>query len=194
MGEAPPPQKEYILVITPFEEPTEALDDIRRKHPNVEIKIIRQTFLLSGSWALNEIKVPDGISPNAMYQSMAYNYVDEYRKATILATSRVLPEPKQAPNLKFIHFFSAGTDHVTNTPIYKDSEVILTTSSGIHGPQIAEWVLMQLLAFNHHEKQLLAFQREHKWGKLNGMWSIRDYVGQRLGVLGYGSIGRQSKL
>lgn len=73
MGEAPPPQKEYILVITTFEAPTEVLDDIRRKHPNVEIKIIRQTFLLNGSRAVNEINVPDGISPNAMYQSMAHN-------------------------------------------------------------------------------------------------------------------------
>ena len=53
---------------------------------------------------------------------------------------------------------------------------------------------MQLLAFNHHEKQLLEFQRRHKWGGINDMRDIRDYVGQRLGVLGYGSIGRQSKL
>jgi phosphoglycerate dehydrogenase-like enzyme len=112
---------------------------------------------------------------------------------TVLVTLRYLPpDPKLVPNLKFVHFFSAGTDHVTNTPIYKDSDITLTTSSGIHGPQIAEWVILQLLAFNHHEKELLAFQREHKWGKQSGTGTMRDYVGQRLGVLGYGSIGRQS--
>lgn len=112
---------------------------------------------------------------------------------TVLVTLRYLPpDPKLVTNLKFVHFFSAGTDHVTNTPIYKDSDITLTTSSGIHGPQIAEWVILQLLAFNHHEKELLAFQREHKWGKQSGTGTMRDYVGQRLGVLGYGSIGRQS--
>lgn len=112
-----------------------------------------------------------------------------------MATSTTLPsDPKLIPNVKFIHFFSAGTDHVTDTPVYKDSNITLTTSSGIHGPQIAEWVVMQMLAFNHHQKEMLGFQREHKWGKVYGAWNVRDYIGQRLGVLGYGSIGRQSKL
>jgi phosphoglycerate dehydrogenase-like enzyme len=128
-----------------------------------------------------------------LYLAITHKHIEEWHRATILATATTLPrDPKLVPNLKFIHFFSAGTDHVTNTPIYKDSDIPLTTSSGIHGPQIAEWVVLQLLAFNHHEKELLTFQREHKWGKLNATWGIRDYVGQRLGVLGYGSIGRQS--
>lgn len=113
-----------------------------------------------------------------------------------MATATTLPQdPQLVPNLKFIHFLSAGTDIFTNTPIYKYSDITLTTSSGIHAPQIAEWVVMQLLAFNHREKELLALQRDHKWARLNSMWgsALSDYVGQRLGVLGYGSIGRQSQ-
>jgi hypothetical protein len=62
MGEAPWPQKEYILVVMPFQEPAEIIADIRRKHPNVELKIIRQTFLPDVSWGMNKINVPDGIS------------------------------------------------------------------------------------------------------------------------------------
>lgn len=102
------------------------------------------------------------------------------------------PDPKLVPNLKFVHFFSAGTDHVANTPIYKDTDIPLTTSSGIHGPPITEWVIMQLLAFSHRQKLLYDFQKAHKWGRVPETTNIRDYVGQRLGVLGYGSIGRQS--
>jgi len=100
--------------------------------------------------------------------------------------------PELVPNLKFIHFFSAGTNHVVNTPIYKNSNIPLTTSSGVHGPQIAEWVVMQILANAHHEKLLVKWQKEHKWGTHQEIGEIRDGVGQRLGVLGYGSIGRQS--
>jgi phosphoglycerate dehydrogenase-like enzyme len=94
--------------------------------------------------------------------------------------------------MKFIHFFSAGTNHIAHTPIYKDSEITLTTSSGVHGPQIAEWVVMQVLNNSHKEKLLLKWQQEHKWGSHDEIEFVRDSVGQRLGVLGYGSIGRQS--
>lgn len=119
---------------------------------------------------------------------------DPWQEATILCTLAALPsDPKIAPNLKFIHFFSAGTDHVTNTPIYKDTNIPLTTSSGIHGPQISEWVIMQILSYSHKEKKLIEWQKEHKWGSHRDIGWVRDSVGQRLGVLGYGSIGRQSE-
>jgi phosphoglycerate dehydrogenase-like enzyme len=119
--------------------------------------------------------------------------IETFKKATILCTLASLPsDPKLVPNLKFIHFFSAGIDHVRSTPIYKDTVIPLTTSSGIHGPQISEWVIMQMLSFAHKEKLLLELQKEHKWGKHSEFGQLKDYVGQRLGVLGYGSIGRQS--
>lgn len=95
------------------------------------------------------------------------------------------------PNLKFIHFCSAGTDHINKHPIYTSTSIPLTTSSGIHGPMISEWVVLQILANSHKQKMLLEWQREHKWGAHAAMGPLRDSVGMRLGVLGYGSIGRQ---
>ena len=119
---------------------------------------------------------------------------EEWKDVTILATlSSLPPDPKLVPHLNFIHFFSAGTNHVAETPIYKDTKIPLTTSSGVHGPQIAEWVVLQILALSHQEKLLLKLQKEHRWGGHAEIGPIRDGVGQRLGVLGYGSIGRQSK-
>lgn len=95
------------------------------------------------------------------------------------------------PNLKFIHFCSAGTDHINKHPIYTSTSIPLTTSSGIHGPMISEWVVLQILANSHRQKLLLEWQREHKWGTHAAMGALKDSVGMRLGVLGYGSIGRQ---
>ncbi|MCJ1316696.1 hypothetical protein MMC15_002017, partial [Xylographa vitiligo] len=93
-----------------------------------------------------------------------------------------------------IHFFSAGTNHVQTTPIYKDTTIALTTSSGIHGPQISEWVLLTSLVSSHAYHTLHSWQTQHLWGKqsqTSRLRTIRDNVGQRLAVLGYGSIGRQ---
>ncbi|MCJ1306572.1 hypothetical protein MMC25_000215, partial [Agyrium rufum] len=93
----------------------------------------------------------------------------------------------------FIHFLSAGTNHITSHPIYTSSKITLTTSSGIHGPMIAEWVIMTSLVSSHQYNALHTGQMNHKWLPKDDLFQKRhDNVGRRLGVLGYGSIGRQS--
>lgn len=70
----------------------------------------------------------------------------------------------------------------------------MTTSSGIHGPQMAEWVVLTALAHSHKYSLLHTWQQKHEWGNAvthPGLSQLRDKAGQRLGVLGYGSIGRQ---
>ncbi|KAH8598877.1 D-isomer-specific 2-hydroxyacid dehydrogenase-like protein [Bisporella sp. PMI_857] len=175
MGDATPP-KDYVLFILPWPEPTEILDNLRKKHPNAEISWLTIQYV-PGKLGVETISLPD----------------ETWKDVTILCTFASLPpDPKLAPNLNFIHFTSAGTNHVVNHPIYTDTNIILTTSSGVHGPQIAEWVVLQILSNSHKEKLMLQWQKEHKWGPHGEVGTIRDSVGQRLGVLGYGSIGRQA--
>jgi len=53
---------------------------------------------------------------------------------------------------------------------------------------------MTLLSAQHFFPQLHDLQKEHKWGSKELSMKLRDSqdsVGQRIGVLGYGSIGRQ---
>jgi lactate dehydrogenase-like 2-hydroxyacid dehydrogenase len=97
---------------------------------------------------------------------------------------------KAAPNLNFIQFFSAGTNHVAQHPIYTDSKIPLCSANGVHGPQIAEWVIMMDLVHSHKFPKLYDLQKEKTWNQKAGM-DIRDRVGKRVGILGYGSIGRQ---
>ena len=50
------------------------------------------------------------------------------------------------------------------------------------------------LVWSHKYNQLHELQKEHRWGKTgqdDDYHQVRDRVGLRLGVLGYGSIGRQ---
>ena len=101
--------------------------------------------------------------------------------------------PKLAPNLKLVHLISAGVDRLQETPIWKETDITITNSSGIHSPQIAEWVILQILSHAHKERILIDWQKKHHWGKHTDLGDIQDGVGQRLGVLGYGAIGRQSQ-
>jgi phosphoglycerate dehydrogenase-like enzyme len=77
------------------------------------------------------------------------------------------------------------------SPVFKETDIPFATVSGIHGPQITEWFIMSLLTFGHGYDQLYEQQKKQKWDPSTAR-NVQDLVGQRLGVLGYGSIGRQA--
>jgi hypothetical protein len=49
---------------------------------------------------------------------------------------------------------------------------------------------MMDLMHNHNYRELYELQKKHEWNQAAGMRAV-DAVGRRVGVLGYGSIGRQ---
>ncbi|RMD39221.1 hypothetical protein DV735_g5905, partial [Chaetothyriales sp. CBS 134920] len=183
------PDKEHLLIIAHLPQPDGVLTKLKEQFPYIEVTYVR-----------NELGKPrDDVDFKALFKT-----------ATILATFRTLPErAEDAPKyealidvlytgqLKFIHFFSAGVDGITSHPLYTDSHIPLTTSSGIHGPPIAEWVISQTLNLSRHLFTAHDWQVDHQWGGPSGsdgskiLFSISDWVGKRVGVAGYGSIGRQ---
>lgn len=94
-----------------------------------------------------------------------------------------------------IHVISAGTNHIANTAVVTSTEIPITTSSGIHGPTIAEWVIMTYLVASRKYDTLREWHEKHAWDDVAGgkalFHTVSDNVSKRLGVLGYGSIGRQ---
>ncbi|PYI29194.1 hypothetical protein BP00DRAFT_427777 [Aspergillus indologenus CBS 114.80] len=114
------------------------------------------------------------------------------RRATHIVTFSNLPHVEDVPNVKLIHFFSAGLDHIMTHPIVQTTKIPLTSSSGIHGPPIAEWVIMNWLVASRRFVHIHKSQERHHWGKY-GEWmsGVHDQVGRKVGILGYGSIGRQ---
>jgi phosphoglycerate dehydrogenase-like enzyme len=127
-------------------------------------------------------------------RTISYRWpIELTKRANVLATLSWLPATaSKAPKLELIQFFSAGTNHIAQHPIYTDSDIPLTTASGVHGPQIAEWVIMMDLVHSHNYIELYEQQKKKEWVQKTGM-KVRDSVGRRVGVLGYGSIGRQGK-
>jgi len=109
----------------------------------------------------------------------------------VLYTYRVDFLPEQAPNLKWIQLSSAGVDHLLGTPIMQ-SDIILTTSSGIHAVPIAEYVFGSMLAFARKFPLALSFQQRAEWPK--DRWTHllgKELRGSTIGIIGYGSIGRE---
>jgi len=129
---------------------------------------------------------------SSVHLQVSYIGVTELQeRATILATLAWLPASvSNVPNLKFIQCFSAGINHLAQHPVYKDSDIVFSTASGTHGPQIAEWVIMTNLIHTHNYLELYEAQKQKSWQQSMGM-DVQDRVGRRVGVLGYGSIGRQ---
>jgi phosphoglycerate dehydrogenase-like enzyme len=93
-----------------------------------------------------------------------------------------------AKRLKWIHRGAAGVeDLITSTLLGPD--VILTNSSGVHAPNIAEHVMACMLAFARRLPKLLKLQEEHAW---NGkrVIGIFELTGQTALLAGLGDIGQ----
>lgn len=119
---------------------------------------------------------------------------ERWEKTEVLYTWNVLPDPEKVPNLKWIQFGSAGVDRFLAFPLLHKDDLTVTTMSGVITSQIAEYILMALLAFGQKLPKLMRYQHDHRWPKQNEKWDSFLPVELRhskVGILGYGSIGRQ---
>jgi phosphoglycerate dehydrogenase-like enzyme len=115
-----------------------------------------------------------------------------WAQSEVLYTSGVLPELAQVPKLEWIQFHFAGVDAVAGASILQKPGLIATTLSGAHVPQMGEYVLMMLLALGHRLPKLVEHQLRSEWPK--DRWERflpTELRGSTVGIVGYGSIGRQ---
>jgi phosphoglycerate dehydrogenase-like enzyme len=96
-----------------------------------------------------------------------------------------------APELRWLQLHSAGANHLLDHPIMK-SDVAVTTVSGIHATPIAEYVFASILAYRWRVPMWTHCQREAQWP--SGRWGLYarpELRDSTLGIVGYGSIGRE---
>lgn len=108
-----------------------------------------------------------------------------------------------APRLRWLQLHSAGVNHILNHPIMQRDvavtrdvaiarDVAVTTVSGIHATPIAEYVFASILAFRWRVPSWTECQREARWPSNRwGLYARPELRDSTLGILGYGSIGRE---
>ncbi len=125
-------------------------------------------------------------SPNA-----ARVPAEMFAQMEVLYTFNALPQPEQAPRLRWVQLNSAGANHILEHPLFA-SDVTFTTASGLHAINIGEYVLASILAWSRHLPELLDFQRRGQWP--SNRWACcqpAELRGATIGIVGYGSIGRE---
>ena len=102
-----------------------------------------------------------------------------------------------APRLRWLQLHSAGINHILDHRIMRRDvdiarDVAITTVSGIHATPIAEYVFASILAHRWRVPMWTQCQREARWPSdrwnLYARPELRDST---LGIIGYGSIGRE---
>ena len=137
------------------------------------------------------------ISPRLKFTVKSANKPDEispdlWAHTEVLYTARALPTAELAPNLRWIQFHWAGIDHAIDEPILRKPDLAATTLSGAAISQVAEYVVMMLLALGHHAPELVTLQNRSDWP--HDRWERFTPIelrGSKVGIVGFGSIGRQ---
>jgi phosphoglycerate dehydrogenase-like enzyme len=133
----------------------------------------------------DDLTIEQYVGPNGRYPE------DRPTHAEIFYTYGNLPTPDIAPNLRWVQLHSAGVNHVKTQPFW-DSDILITSASGIHAPNMAQYCMTQILAWAYRVPTWFQTKNKATWPK--NRWD--KYVptelgGQTLGILGYGSIGRE---
>ncbi|MBK8901490.1 MAG: D-2-hydroxyacid dehydrogenase [Anaerolineaceae bacterium] len=153
----------HLLITAPF--PSHLVDKIRAVSPHLTIE---QRTLPNGRW-------PD----------------DWTTDAEIYYALSAVPSLAQAPNLQWVQTHYAGVDSLENTELWQ-SDILITTASGVHAPNMAQYAMTQILAWAHRVPNWFTYKQTQTWSK--NRWETfvpQELHGKTLGILGYGSIGRE---
>ena len=117
---------------------------------------------------------------------------DVIAKTEVLYTVHYYPEPEQAPKLRWIQMHSAGMIHALDFPIVQAEDIIATSTSGIHATNMAHYCLMMMLMFNYNMRGAFELQSRAEWpAEPSAFFAPIDMERQTVGIVGYGSIGRE---
>ncbi len=97
----------------------------------------------------------------------------------------------RSPQLRWIQLMSAGADHILKGVLAERTAVAVTTGSGVAAGTIAEYAIASMLAWAHVLHITMRSQLRREWQR-SGFMDIEPMRGKTLGVIGYGSIGRET--
>jgi phosphoglycerate dehydrogenase-like enzyme len=118
----------------------------------------------------------------------------DYAATDVLYAVTLPRRPARAPNLKWVQVHMAGVNGLDEHPVYTNDAIALTTASGVHAATVAEYAITTLLALAHRVPRMVEWQGKGVWPPDDQRWPLfvpTAVRGATLGVIGYGSIGRE---
>ncbi|HXF83564.1 MAG TPA: D-2-hydroxyacid dehydrogenase [bacterium] len=91
------------------------------------------------------------------------------------------------PNVRWIQATSTGIGQLLLRSGLIRTPITFTTARGIHARPLADFVAMAILWFAKDGFRMVREQAARRWGRYCG----RDVAGATVGLIGYGSIGRE---
>ena len=92
-----------------------------------------------------------------------------------------------APRLRWVQTTSAGVGQLVKRLGLQDSDLLVTTASGIHAQALAEFVFAALLFHTKELGRLQEEQRAKAWNRFCGI----ELAGRTMAIIGPGRIGRE---
>jgi phosphoglycerate dehydrogenase-like enzyme len=118
----------------------------------------------------------------------------DYRGAEVLYAGDPPRDLERASDLRWVQLHMAGVNALQDHPLYRDTPIPLTTTSGVHAATIAEYAITVILALAHRVPRMVEWQARKTWPPDRERWPLfvpTEIRGATLGVIGYGSIGRE---
>ena len=99
----------------------------------------------------------------------------------------------KAPQLRWFQQWGAGADWLLRYPDIVQSDLVITSGSGVHPIPITEQILAYLFAFARRLPQAIRSQAQHCWGQPE--WSqLFELAGKTMLLIGVGAIGERTAL
>jgi phosphoglycerate dehydrogenase-like enzyme len=93
---------------------------------------------------------------------------------------------KKAVRLQWIQAMTAGVDQFLDLPSLR-KDILVTSTRGIHKPQMSEMAFLFMLALNRRFPQMVRNQDQKIWRP----WPTGLLHGKKVGILGLGAIGKE---
>ncbi len=108
-------------------------------------------------------------------------------KADILLTLKPSDDIiKRAVRLQWIHSIITGVDYIINLASLR-KDILITSTRGIHGPQMSEIAFLLMLAFNRNLPLNIKNQGKGIWEQ----WPTKLLYQKKVGIIGVGVIGKE---
>ncbi len=117
--------------------------------------------------------------------------VETWETVNVLYTLSALPAPELVPNLHWVQLHTAGAETALAHPLMAARRILLTTTSGIHAVPMAEYTFALMLAFARKVPEMVMWKTEGIWPEKRRRFAPVELRGATLGIIGYGSIGRE---